>query len=863
MVALMAGVGVPLLLGQGWLLWRERQVLIRSERSNVLNLAEVTAVGARQFLGQAEAGLVGVAGEVGGELLDPERCSRTAVRTRNMIAVVDNVVVADTTGEVICTTLPLPSGASSNILSRSWVQGALADSGFVVGDPQVGRVPGERVLMLAAPLHGRDGGVAGVMGASVRLDRFQERLAGIRSQDDVLVTIVDRNNVVVARSRDPGETVGRVVHVEEFESEEVLPGTWVIVASDLEGTERLWGRAPLPEVGWKVLAGVPTDKARALVLANLYRVGGVLALVLALAVILSWRTYRSISRPFRKVIQSLAGEGGAEGVEVPAGAPTELVELVERLDTAITRMREAREAERRSRERYQSIFDNAVFGIYVSTPEGCFKEVNQALVEMLGYDSAEELLAVGLRDLYVDPDLRAELVASHGGGRAFLDLEVMWKRKDGTPLVVRMNGRSIRTEDGSEAFEVFVVDVTEERRRDQELRRHQKMEAVSRLAGGIAHDFNNLLTVIAGNAGLIESSLSSRDPLRRELDQITEAAERGTELTRKLLSFSRKEAGGTEMVDINDLVAGVEPLLARVLREDISLEVRLERGLPPVTADRAQLEQILLNLVINARDAVEDHGRIRIETLTVEDDGLWVAFRVTDDGKGMDEETQSRVFEPFFTTKEEHEGSGLGLANAFHTVHLFGGTIRVDTEPGEGTSVTVLLPPAEDSALAAEEHGERTAAAPVTILVAEDKPEIRDLVRRALEREGYEVHLADDGREALKAIRDAPHLFDLVVTDIRMPRLSGAGLAEAVRETHGNLPFLFISAYPDDEEFIKIQSEDPGIVLAKPFKPHELLRRVEELLHEPAPTLRNPMNQPDRPPSHPATASLAVTRTGS
>src|SRR6266850_663303 len=359
--------------------------------------------------------------------------------------------------------------------------------------------------------------------------------------------------------------------------------------------------------------------------------------------------------------------------------------------------RELREAKGRAALRaaeagYETLVEQAPVGIYRSNPEGRFLSANTALVRMLGYESAADLLRLDMaRDVYADPAERQGLVDRDTySDRQYDDVEATWKRKDGGLLTVQLNVRAVRNAARQvEYYETFVRDVTEQRRLQQQVLQSQKMEAVGRLAGGIAHDFNNLLTVITSYSDLLLEDLGKDDPKRDDVEQVRKAAEGAASLTRQLLAFSRQQVLAPRVVSLNAVVDSLQKILRRVIGEDVELATALAPDLGAVKADVGQLEQVLMNLTVNARDAMPTGGMLTIETANVEHDSAvrrFVMLAVTDTGVGMDETTKARIFEPFFTTKEAGKGTGLGLATVYGIVNQSGGFIWVYSEPGNGTS---------------------------------------------------------------------------------------------------------------------------------------------------------------------------------
>ncbi|HEB76038.1 MAG TPA: PAS domain S-box protein [Nitrospirae bacterium] len=411
--------------------------------------------------------------------------------------------------------------------------------------------------------------------------------------------------------------------------------------------------------------------------------------------------------------------------------------------------------------------------------------------------------------------------------------------------IMLLNARRIHRKAGdTQMILLSIEDITERSRLEEQYRQAQKLEAVGLLAGGVAHDFNNLLTVVLGYGEVILGTLSEGDPLRQDLDKILDACHRGANLIHQLLAFSRKQALQPEVLDLNRLLDGQQGLLKRLIGEDIELLTVFSEDLGLVKADAGQIEQVVMNLAVNARDAMPNGGELIIETANVELDeeygrlhagvvpGPYVVLAVTDTGTGMDKETRSKIFEPFFSTKEMGRGTGLGLSTVYGIVKQSGGHIWVYSEPEKGTTFKIYLPQTDDAPAAVQEcpadfevrHGAGH------VLVVEDEHAIRELVGVQLESLGYEVTLAADGREALEAVEVNGLRPDLLITDVIMPGMSGAVLLERLRRTQPGLKVLFMSGYTDNV-IVHQGVLDPGIpFIQKPFSARELSAAVHRVI---------------------------------
>ena len=510
----------------------------------------------------------------------------------------------------------------------------------------------------------------------------------------------------------------------------------------------------------------------------------------------------------------------------------------------VARRRDAEEQLLRSEAEYRALFEHATYGMYRSTPEGKFIVANPALVEMLGYESEAELLKVDLaRDVYASGEERDVLVEQYRAVGKIGAIEPLWSRKDGQRITVQLSGRPVRNAAGAlECFEMIVADVTEQRALEVQLRQAQKMDAVGRLAGGIAHDFNNLLTIISGECQMALQRLDEQSPLHDSLCYIQNAGERAAALTRQLLAFSRKQPVEATVFNLNDLVTDTEPMLRRLIGEDIEFTVRKAPDLGSLKADRGQIEQVLTNLVVNARDAMPEGGDVVIETgnATVDEAGAssdadaaplgFVTVAVIDTGMGMSDEVQARLFEPFFTTKGEG-GTGLGLGTSYGIVAQAGGHIKVASAPGAGTTMTVYLPCVPDEAAAPEsEQVGSIGGGTETILLVEDEEDVRRVAAGMLRAQGYTVVEAGSGDQALRILEDRGRSVELLLTDVVMPGMGGRVLAEWVRAAWPKTRILFATGYTDDETLKRQLLDREVMIVHKPYTMQSLGSKVRSVL---------------------------------
>ena len=512
----------------------------------------------------------------------------------------------------------------------------------------------------------------------------------------------------------------------------------------------------------------------------------------------------------------------------------------------ITIEREQREdALRAGRELLSSINRNLREGLYRSTPDRGLIYVNEAFARMFGYDSPEEMLKVASAVLYVDPARRTVLTREIDLHGHFINEEIQFRRKDGTPFWGLATSSGVRDEQGRyQYFDGAVSDITARKELEDQLRQAQKMEAVGKLAGGVAHDFNNLLTAIGGYAELLVGQLPPDAPASEDAREILLASDRAASLTRQLLAYSRKQMLSPEVLDLRAVVDNLGGMLHRLIGEDVGFVVLQAPGPMTARVDRGQFEQVVVNLVVNARDSMPNGGMLTVATAAVDLDeafarqhlevspGPHVCLTVQDTGCGMDEPTRSRAFDPFFTTKEQGKGTGLGLSTVYGIVRQSGGSVWLESEVGVGTTVRVYLPRLSERPVAAPSPAVESAAPTLggTVLVVEDEPLVRDLVARTLRRAGFTVLLAEHGEAGLQLGQSFDGPIDLLLTDVIMPRMSGPALATQLLTLRPELRVLLVSGYASEALDLRGALAAGTEFLQKPFTPSVLLTRVRDLL---------------------------------
>ena len=567
---------------------------------------------------------------------------------------------------------------------------------------------------------------------------------------------------------------------------------------------------------------------------------------------------------YRGAIRNKKTAHWEETSDYPTGTKTGLVSVAPVFDATGTcthlvgavhdvteRRRADAELDRREAQ-FRSIVDSSVDIIVIVDRNGIMRLLSPSVFATLGYTPAE-LVGHNIFELIrpEDASLKRDAMA-----RAFADpslhqsLQLRMRHKDGSWLRMESGCRALPAVDGTPSAAVFTSrDVTDQLLLQEQVRQSQKMEAIGSLAGGVAHDFNNLLSIILSYATFVQEHLKEGDRDWDDVQQILTAAKRAETLTRQLLTFSRRQMVKPEVLDLNVIVKNIEKMMRRLIGEDIELQTRLADELHTIRADSGQLEQIVVNLAVNARDSMETGGQLSIETANVVLDeeytrqhldavpGDYVLLAVSDTGVGMDEATRAHIFEPFFTTKEQGKGTGLGLATVHGIVKEAGGSIWVYSEPGKGTTFKVYLPamnaPLDDAATQVKDIP--AARGHETVLVVEDEEQVREAACRMLRHQGYRVLEAGNGQHALRLYQQRSETIDLLLTDVVMPKMSGRQLVEQLRAEEPTLRSLYMSGYTDDAIVRHGVLDSEVHLVQKPFSKRSLLEAVRGALDDPAP----------------------------
>jgi two-component system cell cycle sensor histidine kinase/response regulator CckA len=743
---------------------------------------------------------------------------------------------------------------SFSVAGRRYYDDALRTDAFAVGEPVRGQIDTTRWMVgYGLPIHGRSGRVVAVAFASYFLDSLRYVADAGSLPSGSVVTVVDFGGRIVFRSVEAGRFVGRdVSKTSGFQKMMANPHGMLMGNSELDGVDRVRAWERVVHAPWLVVVGIATSEAARQQSA---RSGSELAAVvatLALALLVAALVAARISRP---VIALTADAQAIAGGDLGRRASVTATSEVGTLAAAFNQMAETVEAQTRALQenerRYRLVFEGNPLPMWIwefSTRR--FLAANDAAIERFGY-TLEEFLSMTAHDVRPPGEIGhfEELVSGPLARRA--DTGIWnYREKSGETFQAEIHASPI-VWGGHEAYLVVIHDISERHRAaaalaasQAQLRQMQKMEAVGSLAAGIAHDFNNLLTAILGSMDLALSALPEEHEATEELRHARGSAMRATDLTKRLLTFSRQKVSAPTLVDVRDVVRGMQPLLARTLGEHVKLELRLDRAPCTVLADPSQLEQVVLNLLVNARDAMPDGGSAVVHVNAVASgstptglaDGRWVELAVTDNGMGMDAATAERAFEPFFTTKERGKGTGLGLSMVFSIVQAAGGQVRLQSKVHQGTTLRAYLPFCVGEPVVqrvSPEGGTDTFGGDESVLLVEDDDAVRRVTSRMLEGLGFRVIAASSPRQALDLARDHIGNIDVLLSDVVMPGINGREMADAVRKLRPAMRVVFVSGYTDDVALLKQLREQSLFFLQKPFTAQGLGKMIRAAIDTP------------------------------
>ena len=736
-------------------------------------------------------------------------------------------------GSVACTSsTPKPAGAP--YAGQPWLQ----TSSPGVFAPLADAAGGALVGVVVYPIPG-GGDFAWFLNlAEVGPKLSQEYGSGVNQLEFVVVSPDSRS--VIARSIDPNQWVGKPIATTSFGQ-----SSGSVDRVDLNGTPRWYSEVGGP-AGWKIYVGA--DKATALKSAATLqeRQLGIIAIGVTVLLIALVVAYRQVVTPMTAMSDAVrASHGAAPRPPIQVGGPAEVATLGEEINRLMSSLDSELADRQRAEKNYKLLFDNHPEPMWVyDTSTLRFIEVNEAAIRKYGY-SRDEFLHMTIEAIRPESELPALAKSlltteteSHSG-------PWIHRTKNGTLMDVEITSHAIQFADIRARF-VMAEDVTDKKKLERQFLQAQRLESLGQLAGGVAHDFNNLLAVILNVTAQLKSELPDSTS-SRDLDRVEKAAQSASRLTRQLLAFARREVVQGTVLNLSEQVGGLTDLLRRTLGSHVVLTTNLTEDVWPVLMDPGQLEQIVINLAVNSRDAMPKGGTLAlsVENVTVDEayaqgradlaPGRYVQLQVSDAGSGMDKATLDHVFEPFFTTKPVGQGTGLGLATVYGIVKQLGGHIGVYSELGQGTTVTVLIPATDRPVPTAEVAAPATHREPGagTVLVVEDYADLRDLIREILEAAGYKVLVAPDGAAGLKLARERAGEIDVLLTDIVMPNMLGPELAEQLKADNPGIRVLFMSGHA--QPALGTMTLAPGTsLLQKPFMEDELLDKLHEVLTAPA-----------------------------
>ncbi|MEK7743264.1 MAG: ATP-binding protein [Elusimicrobiota bacterium] len=749
-------------------------------------------------------------------------------------------------GRLVCTASGRLMGTF--VGDRDYIRAVFRSGRFSMSGFQIGRVSGKPALAMGYPIGEQGRPPRGVLVLSLDLSQLNRMISTTDFHPGSTLTLVDSRGVVLARVPEGPRWVGKDAGGLAIVKQAMRERTGTAFGEGLDGVRRIFAFVPLhgsaEPSGLTVFLGAPEGVAfgamRRWLLVAVF--SSSLALLLG-AVLTALYGKRSILRPL-----AVIGEAARRLGEGDLSARTGLKGRDEIGVLGLIFDRTAASLEELTRQN-RLILENAGEGICFTGPEGNIAFANPAAERMLGYEAGEmtgrKLHALVHHSREDGSPLPEEECALHDllatGGGPYSGESVFW-RKDGKSFPVAYSYAPVREKGWLSGAVAVFRDLTERNQLERRLLQSQKLEAMGRLAGGVAHDFNNLLTAILGFSGFLKESLAAEDERRGDVDEIVKAAQRAANLTRQLLLFSRNKPADLKALSLSELVADQLKLLRRVVGEGVEIREKLQPELGRVLADPGQLEQIVLNLVVNARDAMPQGGVIELETADSElpedaegmmvkgEAGPQVRLTVRDNGAGMEAGVIDRLFEPFFTTKEPGKGTGLGLAIVYGVLRRCKGSIRVRSSPGKGSELALYFP-REQSAAAAAAPSAQAAPRPgtETILIVENEDAIRRMIRRVLEKGGYRVMDAPGLEKALALARKAAHPPDLLLSDVVLLGARGPDVARKLRERLPELKVLYMTGFPGEQSDLP---QDPRFILHKPFTPRQLLERVRLVLDD-------------------------------
>ncbi|MBI2933063.1 MAG: PAS domain-containing protein [Planctomycetes bacterium] len=753
-------------------------------------------------------------------------------------------------GTLVCSAHIAPSRL--DLADRAYLQRALQTRRFAMGDYQIGRATGRPTVNVAYPLLDKKGEVDVVLFAALDLKAPKEHLVSTHFDTEAVVWIIDSKGTLLFRDPPEPKWIGNSLADRPFIQTVLREHEGTTQAEGRDGQPAIFAFLPLiPDTSTQrayLVVENSTASAFADVRRTLVRNLAVLLGTTLLALVIAWFAGNAFVLRRINTLAATAARMSAGNLDAHIGpdyGPAEIGELERAFDSMAAALARRDQEVREAEAKYRSLVEESPVVMYIADPTGPARYVSPQFEVFTGYPAAQWTTEPDFWHRIIHPDDRDRVVAEYRRcveenqrlvseyRLVCRDDKTRWFRDTGIPVA----------KDGRHLIRGFLVDITDRKRVEEQFHQAQKMEAIGRLAGSVAHDFNNLLTVIGGYTQLLLARFAPSDPLTAPLQEVHQAAQRAASLTRRLLAFSRKQAVRTVILDLNVVLEQMKNMLQRLMGEQIQLSLRCAPQISPILADPGQIEQVVMNLTVNARDAMPGGGMLSIETRNMELDetyarenvgvrpGSYVLLSVTDNGTGMNADTKAHLFEPFFTTKEPGKGTGLGLSTVYGIVQHAGGHINVYSELGKGTAFKIYFPRSAETAPSAASPAEPPpAGGSETILLAEDDAQLRTFVHSTLTNHGYKVFEAPDGQQALQASQAYQDRIHLLLTDTIMPRMDGIALAKAVIAQRPGIRILCMSGYTEECARHQPQLPEGSGFMAKPFTSDQLVRRVRQML---------------------------------
>jgi PAS domain S-box-containing protein len=738
---------------------------------------------------------------------------------------------------------------TGNIANRDYFKSIMSGGPAQITSPLISRTTGIPTIFIVAPIKDDKGRPQGLVGAGISLNYIRVVAEGLKAYSTGYGVVVDKDGRLIYH---PDNELVLQRKLTEFDDPTVrelgnrmTSGGSGVFRYTYNGLSKIAFYQPIAITGWSVATVVPEVEMFASAVRLLRVVAGItllLALIVGLIILV---TANRLTQPLQNLASHALqiASGNLNPGTLKVKQHDEIGTLTETFNTMTTNLSSTMEILRSSENKYRSLIDNISIGIYRSSliPQNRYIQVNPAMVKMFGFDSEEELLNIRPEDLYNDPAEMLPLLDEIQNKGYVRDSELCFRTKAGNQIWCSVTANAEYDNDGNlKWINGFIEEITERKKLSEQLRQSQKMEAIGTLAGGIAHDFNNILTAIIGYATLFKLKLSRNDLEVHYIDDILEAADRATNLTGSLLTFSRKQIISLKPVSLNDTVKRLESFLLRVIGEDIDFKTQLCSEELIIMADAGQIEQMLVNLAANARDAMPDGGLLSISIGRIDvnnempvsalEPGAYAFIEVSDTGWGMEDATRQRIFEPFFTTKEIGKGTGLGLSIVYGIVKQHNGEIQVYSEPGFGTTFKIYQKLVNLKAeLSTDIRQEKPYGGTETILIAEDDPAVRKLFREILEGLGYKIIEASDGDDAVAKYIENREKIKLLLFDVIMPKKNGKEAYEEIKKAGGNARIIFSSGYTADIISRKGFGDNVNLI-SKPVNPAALASKVREVL---------------------------------